>query len=584
VGCFVRHQQRSINNVAQQQIDPHESLLKPCVVGPKSKKEKNRAQMSAQLSNTASIVDPEKETTTLSSRLRDTNLSLANPHSSGSQSNGGAEVMSVGDCLNPTAYLQSMRLLVVDENDQVRRMCREVAERLGFVVEEATTIPTARKIIQRKDTAIVILDLTLPEGKGPSFVAEMKSLCPNTLWIGMSASATIASAVETMRTGASDYLSKPFPPHVLVEAFEQAAKRLCFDAERRKLHATNWPEVGDALGKSQEMEGLYRTLSNVARSTHPVMIVGEIGSGKELVARSIHSNGSDSSKPLISLNCKSMSSSLLEAELFGGLMSTSGEAGAQRRGLLASLGGGTVFLDEIDGLTLDLQGRLVRALKERKMRQESWIRMQSVSVRIIAATSQDLVQLVNNGSFRMDLYSLLSIVNLKIPPLRGRRSDIALLAQRFLERIGHRSGTVRTLSQETLRMLEGYDWPGNTLELEHAITYAVSLSSGPELEVNDLPQNILAFSRKIDAADRKSDLASSGKPRKDVVTFATMERQAIARALQFTKGDKQKAARLLGIGKTTLYRKFKEYGLDVEFQSKLPLAFPADSPPTTKDI
>jgi DNA-binding NtrC family response regulator len=210
--------------------------------------------------------------------------------------------------------------------------------------------------------------------------------------------------------------------------------------------------------------------------------------------------------------------------------------------------------------------------------------MQSVSVRIIAATSQDLVQLVNNGSFRMDLYSLLSIVNLKIPPLRGRRSDIALLAQRFLERIGHRSGTVRTLSQETLRMLEDYDWPGNTLELEHAITYAVTLSSGPELEVNNLPQNILAFSRKIDAADRKRDLASSGKPRKDVVTFATMERQAIARALQFTKGDKQKAARLLGIGKTTLYRKFKEYGLDVEFQSKLPLAFPADSPPTTKDI
>jgi two-component system response regulator HydG len=539
--------------------------------------------MSAQLSSTASIVSPEKETTKLSSRLRDTNLSLANPDTSASESNAGVEVMSVGDCaktMNTTsaAYLQSIRLLVADESDQVRQMCCEVAGGLGFVVEEARTITTARKILQRKDTAIVMLDLTRPEGEGQSLVAEMKSLCPNTLWIGMSASATIASAVETMRTGASDYLSKPFPSHVLVKVLERAAMRLCFEGERRKLQAAaNWSEIGDQLGKSKQMEDLYRTLSIVARSTHPVMIVGEIGSGKEHVARSIHSNGANGSKPLISLNCKSMSSNLLEAELFGGLVSTSGEVGAQGRGLLASLGGGTVFLDEIDGLTLDLQGRLARALKERKIWQESGTRMQSHSVRILAATSHDLTQLVRSGSFRMDLCSLLSIVNLKIPPLRGRRSDIVLLAERFLEKIGHYSGTVRTLSQETRGALEVYDWPGNTLELEHAITYAVTLSSGPNLEINHLPQNILAFSRKAEPADRKRPLASSGKPKEeDVLSIATMERRTIAKALRFVNGDKLKAAELLGIGKTTLYRKLKEYSVEVAAQPNLPLASPSD--------
>jgi DNA-binding NtrC family response regulator len=188
--------------------------------------------------------------------------------------------MSVGDCskalaANPTAFLQPIRLLVVDESDQVRQMCCEAAENFGFVGPEAETIPAARKILERKDTAILMLDLTRSEGEGQSFVAEMKSLCPNTLLIGMSASATIASAVETMRTGACDYLSKPFPLHVLPRAFERAAKRLCLDGELRKLQeaANGRSRIGDALGQSVEMENLYsqaqsskRCLASVSRS------------------------------------------------------------------------------------------------------------------------------------------------------------------------------------------------------------------------------------------------------------------------------------------------------------------------------
>lgn len=519
--------------------------------------------MSAQLSSTASIdAGPEKKLANLSPESRDPEFSLTHHSPSASQSHSGVEVTSVEDCSKGlTPNLQSIRLLVVDESDQVRQMCCQAAERFGFVAVEAESISAARKILERKDTAVLMLDFTRAESESKSLLAEMKSLCPNALVIGMSASATIASAVETMRAGASDYLSKPFPSHVLEKAFERAATRLCFDVERRKLRAAaNWSDMVDVLGKSKEMEDLYRTLSNVARSTHPVMIVGERGSGKELVARSIHSNGPSGSKPLISVDCKSMSSDLLEAELFDGLTSTSGKEDGQRRGLLASLEGGTVFLDEIDGLTPDVQGRLARTLKEKKIWQEGEVGMHSLSVRILAATSHDLTSMINSGNFRMDLYRLLSIVNLKIPPLRGRPTDIVLLAERFLEKIGHFSGTVRTLSEETLRTFEVYDWPGNTKELEHAITYAVALSSGPKLEIDHLPQNILAFSRKRNA-DRKRDLAES---KEDVATIAVVEKRAIAKAIRQTKGDKLEAARLLGIGKTTLYRKLKEYSVEVE--------------------
>jgi DNA-binding NtrC family response regulator len=541
--------------------------------------------MSAPLSSTASIVEPDKRTTKFSSRSSDPNFGLVDHDPSTSQSNSGAEVMSVGDCskalaANPTAFLHSRRLLVVDESDQVRQMCCEAAENFGFVGVEAETIPAARQILERKDTAILMLDLTQQESEGQSLVAEMKSLCPNTLLIGMSASATIASAVETMRIGACDYLSKPFPLHVLARAFERAAKRLCLDGELRKLQeaANGRSRIGDALGQSVEMENLYRILFKVAGSTHPVVIVGENGTGKDLVAKSIHSNGPDGSKPLVTIDCNLMSSSLLESTLFGGSKDVSVGDGTQKRGLLAALEGGTVFLDEIENLTLDLQDRLARALKEKKICPVGGTGAHSLSVRILAATSHDLMQMVREGRFRIDLYTLLSLVNLKIPPLRGRPGDIAFLAERFLEKIGRSTGIFRTIPKETLRMLETYDWPENTRELERAIGQACILSSGTEVEVDHLPQNILTFCRTKDAA-RKRDSSRIGKPKKQpieegVIPIATMEKRAILKALQQTNGDKMMAAGLLGIGKTTLYRKLKEYSVQFPPESSVTLASP----------
>jgi DNA-binding NtrC family response regulator len=544
--------------------------------------------MSARLSSTASKnLSTDKNALKSPLFLQDHNRDLAKHDLSADQSSGRGAVAPAGgrsdaSSLDPSADLHPLRLLVVDESSQVRQMCYEVAGSFGFVGTEAETIPSALKIIERKETAVLVLDLTRTESEGQSLLAEIKSLSPNTLVIGMSSSATIASAVETIRAGACDYLSKPFPLHVLARAFERAAMRQCFDLERRKLQeAVNWRSgMGDALGQSVEMEKLYQMLSKVAGSRHPVTILGERGTGKELVAKAIHSNGPDSSGPFVSVDCTSMGSVSLEDTLFGGLNSALAKAGAQRRGLLSSLEGGTIFLDEIGSLTLDLQDRLARVLKEKKIRQMGGVSAHSLSVRILAASTLDLTQMVREGRFRMDLYRLLSLVNLKIPPLRGRQDDIAFLAERFLEKAGRATGTSRTLSKETLRALETYDWPENTQELEIAITQACTSSSGQKLEIDHLPQNILTFFHTKEA-ERKRDLSfrtkpTSGPREEHVIPISAVEKQAILKALQQTNGDKITAAKLLGIGKTTLYRKLKEYGVHIKPESSVSLS---TSPP-----
>jgi DNA-binding NtrC family response regulator len=330
------------------------------------------------------------------------------------------------------------------------------------------------------------------------------------------------------------------------------------------------------------MEKFYRMLSNVAGSRHPVMIVGEPGTGKALVARSIHSNGPDGSKPFVSVGCNLMSSTLLETRLFGGAKDAS--VGGTTRGLLAALEGGTVFLDGIESLNLDLQERLVRALKDKKIGSADGTRIHELSVRIVAATTHDLMQMVRDGRFRMDLYRLLSLVNLNIPPLRGRPADIVFLAERFLERMRCHTGIVRAIPPHTLRVLETYDWPENTRELEGAIGQAFILSSGTELEIDHLPQNILTFCRSRDAA-RNLAVKPPPEPKihhlqEAVVPIITMEKKAILTALRRTNGDKKMAAKLLGIGKTTLYRKLKEYSVDFALESGDSNAPASDSHPS----
>lgn len=528
--------------------------------------------MSAKLSSTASEpIGPRTKQIELSPCLRDADADKY--HLSANRSANGSTVSSIIDSsrsfnIDSPTQAQLPRMLVIDQSRQVRQTCSEVAEVFGFVAIEAETIPAARAVLKRGDCAILIVDLSEQEGTGRFLLAEIRSICPDALVIGMSTSATIASAVEIMRAGAFDYLSKPFPLDQLTRTFDRVHKRLCFDFERRKLRAIMSGSSGmiQTLGQSVGMENLYRVLSKVTDSKHPVMIVGESGTGKEQVARSIHSNSRESSRPFISVDCRSLSPISLEQMLFGEPISWAGEASSHRSGLLAAPEGGTVFLDEIGSLTRDLQARLAKAMKERVIPHPAGIRTDNLSVRILAASSCDLIQMLKDGRFRMDLYCSLSLVNLKIPPLRQRPEDIAFLAQRFLERIGRVTGVVRVLPEETLRVLEVYDWPENTRELETAITQACTLSPGPKVEVDHLPRNILMFAAAIDEKRKPTPVfarkLTSDAMEESVVPMAAMERQAILTALKQTNNDKIRAAKLLGIGKTTLYRKLKEYDLD----------------------
>ena len=476
-----------------------------------------------------------------------------------------------------------LQVLVFDESTQVRKACCEIARNLEFAVTETENAADARKILKRKNTAILLLDMTSPENGSLTLLEEMKALYPETLVIAMSARATISSAVDMMRSGACDYLSKPFPLNVLTEALERASRRWHFEVERRQLEETLLPEVrmADALGQSTEMEKLYRILSNVADSMHPVMIFGESGTGKALVAQSIHANGPHSTKPFVLVDCTSLGPVLLESTLFGDPTGSSGNADLQKKGLLASTQGGTIFLDEIEGLSLELQGKLIRALSEKEIRTPNDAKATRVSVRVLAATSQNLTQMVREGLFRMDLYRLLSVVNLKIPPLRARPDDIAFLAKRFLEKIQRQTGLTRTLSNETLQMLETYDWPDNVRELEHTIARACTESFGPELEPIHLPQKLVRFHRSAKAGLAPDSLLKSDtdKPLKkyDVIPIAKLEQHAILEAIRETNGNKLRAAELLGIGKTTLYRKLKEYDFADESNDTVDFSPSADS-------
>jgi DNA-binding NtrC family response regulator len=534
--------------------------------------------MSAMLSSTASESIGLRRTIKLSPCLRDSRPDIDKHHPTPAH-----EGIGDGGASGYPAITPPLRVLVVDESRNVRQMCCEVAESFGLTGTEVDNISAARKILERKDTAILVLDLAQESGNR-ALLAEMKLICPDALVIGMSSSATIASAVEMMRNGAFDYLSKPFPLDLLTRTLDRANKRLCFDSERRKLRGLNSTSgIMETLGQSVEMENLYQILSKVADSKHPVMILGESGTGKEQVARSIHLNGRNNSRPFVSINCQTVSSISLQRLLFGEPRNAANEMGSNRHGVLAAFEGGTVFLNEIGDLTLDMQARLVRVIKEKRIP----FRADKLSVRIIAATSCDLAQMLKEGTFRMDLYCSLSLVNLKIPPLRRRPEDIAFLAQRFLDKVGRSTGVVRTLSQETLQVLETYDWPENTRELETAITQACTLSPGPKLEVNHLPQNILTFARST-GAERKGTSISMMKPgadspQEDVATIADVEKRAILTALKQTNNDKKIAANLLGIGKTTLYRKLKEYKACDEPVSATPPS-PSSNPIATSNV
>ena len=455
--------------------------------------------------------------------------------------------------LNSSLPLQGanfLNLLIVDDDRAIREAASEVGHSLGFSTHVADSVDQALRLLDSANIDAVLFDLRSSNGNGLEALHNIKRHRPDAAVIVITGFATVQSAVQAMKLGAFDFVTKPFSMQELRLLLERVAGYLRVKTESRLRRETIKSRHGfsNIVGRSPEMEKLYRIIAKAGQSTHPVLILGESGTGKEMVAKAIHISGPLRNKPFIPVDCGSLVPTLIESELFGHVRGAFTGATGPKEGLLAMADGGTVFLDEIGELPIDLQAKLLRAIQEREIRPVGSTKQVPINVRILGATIRDLEQAVTEGTFRRDLFFRLNVLTLRIPPLRERRQDIPLLVAHFLERIGRDSGMEKTISDDALKILLSYDWPGNVRELENALERACVISSAAELQGRDLPSHLTGAPRSLTAA-----------PSNEIVPIAELERQTILNALAQTNGDKMLVARLLGIGKTTLYRKLKEY-------------------------
>jgi DNA-binding NtrC family response regulator len=443
-----------------------------------------------------------------------------------------------------------LNLLILDEDRAVREAAREVAHSLGFSAQVAESPEQAHRMIESNGIDAVLLDLQLPGGTGLKALRTIKQQRPDAVVIAITGYGTVQAAVQAMKNGAYDFVTKPFSMEELRHLLGEVAEVLRVKTEGRARQEANKSRQGFAniVGHAPEMERLYRIIAKAGQSAHPVLILGESGTGKEMVAKAIHMSGPLRNKPFIPVDCGSLVPTLIESELFGHVRGAFTGATNPKDGLLAIAEGGTVFLDEIGELPVDLQAKLLRAIQEKEIRPVGSVKQVPINVRILGATNRDLEQAVNEGTFRRDLFFRLNVLTLRIPPLRERRQDISLLVAHMLERIGRDAGMEKTISDDALKMLMNYDWPGNVRELENSLERACALSSNTQIQTRDLPTQL--SSAPAGLGDR---------PMNGIIPIAELEKRTILDTLAHVNGDKMMAARLLGIGKTTLYRKLKEY-------------------------
>ena len=440
-------------------------------------------------------------------------------------------------------------VLVVDDEGAARNLCSDVAVEAGLRVRTAATTEQALEVLEQFPVDIVVTDLKVPQLGGLELLKRIRADYPQIAVMMLTQYGTIETAIEATRLGAMDYVTKPFHMDELRAKLDRLVRSIELDQENRVLREQlrTRPGFGGLIGVSSKMQRVYKMIEKVSQHHYPVLIQGESGTGKELVARSIHYSGARRQKPFIPVDCSALVPTLIESELFGYVKGAFTGALQNKQGLLAVADQGTLFLDEIAELPVDLQAKLLRALQEREIKPVGATDRMHIDVRIISATNRDLETALRAGAFRQDLYFRLNVVQVKLPPLRERKSDIPLLVSFFLEKFSDPQRPVRTISEDAMRRLMTYDWPGNVRELENAVERAVALGSGPILHVGDLPSNLqYASVERMPESD-------------ELVPLEELERRAIFRALRETGGDKLAAARLLGIGKTTLYRKLKQY-------------------------
>ncbi len=450
-------------------------------------------------------------------------------------------------------------LLFVDDEPAFRRLYAERLGERGFEVVEADSGEKALELLEQFAFDIIITDLRMPGIDGRRVIEAAVARYPSIVAIVITGDGTMKDAVETMKLGASDFIAKPFQfdelMHVLHKAMEQ--RRLTAENAYLRSQLEERHQFGGIIGKSLPMKALFQMLETVARSSSTILVRGETGTGKEVVARAIHHNSPRRAHRFVALNCSAIPETLLEAELFGHVRGAFTGAVGTRQGRFEQAHKGTLFLDEVGTMSVGLQMKLLRALQEREFERVGDNQTIKVDVRVIAATNSDLARMVAEGTFREDLYYRLNVIPIKLPPLRDRRDDIPLLAKHFFEKFAPE--TPLHFSQGAMRALMAYPWPGNVRQLENAIERAVALSGGrPEITTQDLPPEVQATPQATSTPF--VDFPEDGL---DMPTYlANIERDLIYRALDRTQGNRNRAADLLRIKRTTLVEKLKRIGAD----------------------
>ncbi|HEY6302306.1 MAG TPA: sigma-54 dependent transcriptional regulator [Terriglobales bacterium] len=453
-----------------------------------------------------------------------------------------------------------IRLLIVDDEQTIRRLCMTVGESLGFLCLEAESGDAALMLLEEQPVHMVLTDMVMPRMSGIEFLEQAKRAHPRTEVAVMTGHGSVETAVQAMKLGAYDYIAKPFAPLDDLRLFlRRMADKVRLVEENLYLRERSETEASlhGIIGNSTGIQNVLRLISRLKDTRTPVLISGESGTGKELVARALHFRGTMASRPFVAVDCGSLVPTLIESELFGYEKGAFTGALRSKQGLLQSADTGTIFLDEVGELPLEMQAKILRFLQEKEVRPVGSNQKVKVDVRIMAATNRNLDTEYKKGTFRKDLYFRLNVVTISLPPLRERRSDIPILAAFFLERLAPGRGV--QLSSNAINALLAYDWPGNVRELENCLERAVALGDQRIIEVDDLPPAIVRSEVLTEAPDSRE---FSGRADDLYATdLEDIERATIERVFSKVKGDKALAGKMLGISRATLYRKLKRYNI-----------------------
>ncbi|HEX8090207.1 MAG TPA: sigma-54 dependent transcriptional regulator [Blastocatellia bacterium] len=450
------------------------------------------------------------------------------------------------------------KILVIDDDLETCNFLTEIFSEEEWSVSSSQTAESAREAVEGKHFDLIVSDINLGgRTNGVALLKEFKTVSPDSEVILISGFGTLETAVEAVREGAFDYISKPFNVNEVIATARRALKGRNVEQPAAVL-LKEYSQASGLVGHSPKMIEVYKEIALVAASRSTVLIAGESGVGKELVARALHRNSPRAGGPFIAINCGAITESLLESELFGHMKGSFTGAVSDKRGLFEEANGGTILLDEIGETSLGMQVKLLRVLQESEIRRVGNARAVHVDARVLAATNRDLETEVKEGRFREDLYYRLSVVTLRVPPLRERTEDLPLLAAHALKHAQESGARATTVSEEALALLCRYDWPGNVRELENTIEHAALYARGAVISPDDLPEKIRRHSRSLERGGKIQSMFE------DLPTLDELERRYLIHVLQSAGGSRTRAAEVMGIDRRTLYRMAERFGINLK--------------------